>query len=143
MNLLTSFYFCIVTFSTVGFGDVTPKIWPSQLLVVILICVTLVVLPLQVSPRAQHRDIRRHSLKSDKGQEGSMVAVSTCWKAIPRRALRPEKVLPGLRRVIGSPWTLVNSEVVFRTRATMGTGFPFQRVLGTSDPFTYADRLWG
>ncbi|XP_038192406.1 potassium channel subfamily T member 1 isoform X3 [Arvicola amphibius] len=47
LNLLTSFYFCIVTFSTVGFGDVTPKIWPSQLLVVILICVTLVVLPLQ------------------------------------------------------------------------------------------------
>lgn len=56
LNLRTSFYFCIVTFSTVGFGDVTPKIWPSQLLVVILICVTLVVLPLQVSPHAQHGD---------------------------------------------------------------------------------------
>lgn len=70
MNLLTSFYFCIVTFSTVGFGDVTPKIWPSQLLVVILICVTLVVLPLQVRAHAQHRDIRRHCLGSDKGQEG-------------------------------------------------------------------------
>lgn len=84
MNLLTSFYFCIVTFSTVGFGDVTPKIWPSQLLVVILICVTLVVLPLQVSAHAQHRGIRRHSLGSDKGQEGSTRVVNTCWKAIPR-----------------------------------------------------------
>ena len=31
-----------------GYGDVTPKIWPSQLLVVIMICVALVVLPLQV-----------------------------------------------------------------------------------------------
>lgn len=31
-----------------GFGDVTPRIWPSQLLVVIMICVALVVLPLQV-----------------------------------------------------------------------------------------------
>lgn len=31
-----------------GYGDVTPQIWPSQLLVVILICVALVVLPLQV-----------------------------------------------------------------------------------------------
>lgn len=50
LDLLTSFYFCIVTFSTVGYGDVTPKIWPSQLLVVIMICVALVVLPLQVSP---------------------------------------------------------------------------------------------
>ncbi|XP_067598805.1 potassium channel subfamily T member 1 isoform X12 [Pseudorca crassidens] len=47
LSLLTSFYFCIVTFSTVGYGDVTPKIWPSQLLVAIMICVALVVLPLQ------------------------------------------------------------------------------------------------
>lgn len=49
LSLFKSFYFCIVTFSTVGYGDVTPKIWPSQLLVVIMICVALVVLPLQVS----------------------------------------------------------------------------------------------
>ncbi|KAJ0067970.1 hypothetical protein NL108_014239, partial [Boleophthalmus pectinirostris] len=47
LNLFDSFYFCIVTFSTVGYGDVTPQIWPSKLLVVILICVALVVLPLQ------------------------------------------------------------------------------------------------
>lgn len=50
LSLFKSFYFCIVTFSTVGYGDVTPKIWPSQLLVVIMICVALVVLPLQVRP---------------------------------------------------------------------------------------------
>ena len=48
LSLFNAFYFCIVTFSTVGFGDVTPRIWPSQLLVVIMICVALVVLPLQV-----------------------------------------------------------------------------------------------
>ncbi|XP_041956743.1 potassium channel subfamily T member 2 isoform X6 [Alosa sapidissima] len=47
LSLFDSVYFCIVTFSTVGFGDVTPRIWPSQLLVVIMICVALVVLPLQ------------------------------------------------------------------------------------------------
>ncbi|XP_029108892.1 potassium channel subfamily T member 1 isoform X5 [Scleropages formosus] len=47
LSLFNSLYFCIVTFSTVGFGDVTPQIWPSQLLVVIMICVALVVLPLQ------------------------------------------------------------------------------------------------
>lgn len=34
-----------------GYGDVTPKIWPSQLLVVVMICVALVVLPLQVRLR--------------------------------------------------------------------------------------------
>lgn len=53
LTLFDSLYFCIVTFSTVGYGDVTPKIWPSQLLVVIMICVALVVLPLQV-PRSAH-----------------------------------------------------------------------------------------
>ncbi|XP_034452179.1 potassium channel subfamily T member 1 isoform X7 [Hippoglossus hippoglossus] len=47
LSIFYALYFCIVTFSTVGYGDVTPKIWPSQLLVVILICVALVVLPLQ------------------------------------------------------------------------------------------------
>ncbi|XP_041049600.1 potassium channel subfamily T member 1 [Carcharodon carcharias] len=47
LTLFNSLYFCIVTFSTVGFGDVTPQIWPSQLLVVIMIFVALVVLPLQ------------------------------------------------------------------------------------------------
>ncbi|XP_035377501.1 potassium channel subfamily T member 1 isoform X3 [Electrophorus electricus] len=47
LSLFNSLYFCIVTFSTVGFGDVTPQIWPSQLLVVVMICVALVVLPLQ------------------------------------------------------------------------------------------------
>lgn len=54
MTLFDSLYFCIVTFSTVGFGDVTPKIWPSKLLVVIMICVALVVLPIQVKKKFSH-----------------------------------------------------------------------------------------
>ncbi|XP_053573873.1 potassium channel subfamily T member 2-like [Bombina bombina] len=52
LTLFESLYFCIVTFSTVGFGDVTPKIWPSQLLVVIMICVALIVLPIQLEQLA-------------------------------------------------------------------------------------------
>lgn len=48
LTLFDSLYFCVVTFSTVGFGDVTPQIWPSQLLVVIMIFVALIVLPIQV-----------------------------------------------------------------------------------------------
>ncbi|KAL6489755.1 hypothetical protein MHYP_G00001000 [Metynnis hypsauchen] len=47
LSLFDSVYFCIVTFSTVGYGDVYPKIWPSKLLVVIMISVALVVLPVQ------------------------------------------------------------------------------------------------
>uniref|UniRef100_W5K379 Potassium sodium-activated channel subfamily T member 2 n=1 Tax=Astyanax mexicanus TaxID=7994 RepID=W5K379_ASTMX len=47
LSLFDSVYFCIVTFSTVGYGDIYPIIWPSKLLVVIMICVVLLVLPIQ------------------------------------------------------------------------------------------------
>ncbi len=63
LTLFDALYFCIVTFSTVGYGDVTPRIWPSQLLVVIMICVALVVLPLQVI-RPQTAQSLAFSIKS-------------------------------------------------------------------------------
>ncbi|XP_019493695.1 PREDICTED: potassium channel subfamily T member 2 isoform X5 [Hipposideros armiger] len=52
LNLFDSLYFCIVTFSTVGFGDVTPETWSSKLFVVVMICVALVVLPIQFEQMA-------------------------------------------------------------------------------------------
>lgn len=48
LNLFQSTYFVVVTFSTVGYGDFVPDIWPSQLYMVIMICVALIVLPTQV-----------------------------------------------------------------------------------------------
>ena len=48
MNLFQSCYFVVVTFSTVGYGDYVPDIWPSQLYMVVMICVALIVLPTQV-----------------------------------------------------------------------------------------------
>lgn len=48
LNLFQSTYYVVVTFSTVGYGDFVPDIWPSQLYMVIMICVALVVLPTQV-----------------------------------------------------------------------------------------------
>lgn len=47
-NLFQSCYFVVVTFSTVGYGDYVPDIWPSQLYMVVMICVALIVLPTQV-----------------------------------------------------------------------------------------------
>lgn len=48
LNLFQSTYYVVVTFSTVGYGDFVPDIWPSQLYMVIMICVALIVLPTQV-----------------------------------------------------------------------------------------------
>ncbi|KAJ3663714.1 hypothetical protein Zmor_007941 [Zophobas morio] len=47
LNLFQATYYVVVTFSTVGYGDFVPDIWPSQLYMVIMICVALIVLPTQ------------------------------------------------------------------------------------------------
>lgn len=53
LNLFQATYYVVVTFSTVGYGDFVPDIWPSQLYMVIMICVALIVLPTQVRPEGQ------------------------------------------------------------------------------------------
>ncbi|VDN58405.1 unnamed protein product [Dracunculus medinensis] len=52
-DLFTSFYFVIVTFSTVGYGDWYPDTWMSRLYVIILICVAFAVLPSQIESLGQ------------------------------------------------------------------------------------------
>lgn len=66
-DLFTSFYFVIVTFSTVGkvftqkfticnilgYGDWYPDTWLSQLFVVVLICVAFIVLPSKIENLGQ------------------------------------------------------------------------------------------
>ena len=47
VDLFESLYFVVVTFATVGYGDYKPDRWPSQLFMVIMICVALIVLPTQ------------------------------------------------------------------------------------------------
>ncbi|XP_075735912.1 slowpoke 2 isoform X3 [Rhipicephalus microplus] len=47
VDLFESFYFVVVTLSTVGYGDFKPDVWPSQLFMVAMICAALIVLPTQ------------------------------------------------------------------------------------------------
>ncbi|BFZ20395.1 hypothetical protein BsWGS_23433 [Bradybaena similaris] len=51
-GMFQSLWFVVVTLATVGFGDVCPDIWPSQLFIMIMICFALVILPTQVEQLA-------------------------------------------------------------------------------------------
>ena len=43
-----SLYFTVVTLSTVGFGDLYPDIYISQIFILFMICAALIILPTQV-----------------------------------------------------------------------------------------------
>ncbi|KAL4216992.1 potassium channel [Mactra antiquata] len=48
LNLFESIYFVIVTFSTVGYGDISPDIWPSRVFMLLMICIAFACIPLQI-----------------------------------------------------------------------------------------------
>nr|AEP32441.1 slack isoform 2 [Aplysia californica] len=48
LSMFQAFYFVIVTFSTVGYGDISPDIWLSRLFMVLMICVAFASIPRQI-----------------------------------------------------------------------------------------------
>ncbi|XP_041360806.1 potassium channel subfamily T member 2-like isoform X2 [Gigantopelta aegis] len=48
LSLFESVYFVIVTFSTVGYGDISPDIWLGQLFMFVMICVAFAFIPRQL-----------------------------------------------------------------------------------------------
>ncbi|CAI5456131.1 unnamed protein product [Caenorhabditis angaria] len=70
IDLFKSFYFVMVTFSTVGYGDWYPDYWMSQLCVVILICVALGLIPKQLEELGQTWSERQKSGTDFSGWNG-------------------------------------------------------------------------
>ncbi|CAG5121403.1 unnamed protein product, partial [Candidula unifasciata] len=48
LSMFEAMYFVIVTFSTVGYGDISPDLWISQLFMILMICVAFASIPRQI-----------------------------------------------------------------------------------------------
>ncbi|KAL3891867.1 hypothetical protein ACJMK2_004111 [Sinanodonta woodiana] len=48
LSMFDAFYYVIVTFTTVGYGDIAPDIWISRLFMILMICVAFAFIPFQI-----------------------------------------------------------------------------------------------
>ncbi|XP_052789298.1 potassium channel subfamily T member 2-like isoform X2 [Mya arenaria] len=80
LGLFESVYFTVVTLSTVGFGDIHPDIWPSQLFMLCMITAALLVLPTQLEQLAytwMERQKQGGAYSSHRAQTEKHVVVCT------------------------------------------------------------------
>ncbi|CAB1317829.1 unnamed protein product [Coregonus sp. 'balchen'] len=102
LTVFDSWYFCVVTFSTVGYGDVTPNVWPSKLLVIIMISVALGVLPIQFEQLAylwMERQKSGGNYSRHRAQTEKHVVLCDYYVII----LCPTEMDPQVRRVLQIP----------------------------------------
>ncbi|KAL3891869.1 hypothetical protein ACJMK2_004113 [Sinanodonta woodiana] len=48
LSMFDAFYFVVVTFTTVGYGDIAPDLWLSRLFMILMICVAFAFIPFQL-----------------------------------------------------------------------------------------------
>ena len=64
MDLFNSYWFTVVTFSTVGYGDITPGHWTGKLFLTIFIIIALVYLPSKVCVYEIEVELKLSSLET-------------------------------------------------------------------------------
>ena len=87
-NLFQSFYFVMVTLSTVGYGDYVPDFWPSQLYAVIMLGIVLFYLPTEVrcppvSCSLQHQWLPFHSFSLGTATVIRLAGVEKAGRDVP------------------------------------------------------------
>jgi hypothetical protein len=79
-NIFDTYWFTIVTFSTVGYGDISPKHWTGKLIITLFIIAALLYLPVQVDKLwrafSLHRKHYKRYTKTPNAKHIVLVAVN-------------------------------------------------------------------
>ena len=84
LSILQTFYFVVITISTVGYGDITPTTIVSQLLVVCMILVSLVLIPGLVSDVQENFKLQQQGAGTYVRGRNAFVIVCGNFKTITR-----------------------------------------------------------
>ncbi|CAG7820836.1 unnamed protein product, partial [Allacma fusca] len=136
LNLFQSTYFVVVTFSTVGYGDFVPDIWPAQLFMVAMIGIALIVLPTQFEQLAftwMERQKLGGSYSSHRAQNEKHVVVCST-------TLHADTIMDFLNEFYAHPLLQVSfpifpdflPNVVLLLKSQNGVRFPIEKILPSS-----------
>ncbi|XP_067666060.1 potassium channel subfamily T member 2-like isoform X2 [Haliotis asinina] len=99
LNMFESVYFVIVTFSTVGYGDISPDIWVGRLFMLFMICVAFAFIPRQLEEIASTYVQRKRS----GGEYGRRKAARNKHVVVCSTSLTTETVMNFLNEFYAHP----------------------------------------
>ena len=126
LNLFQATYFVVVTFSTVGYGDFVPDIWPSQFFMVAMIGSALVVLPTQFEQLA-FTWMERQKLG---GNYSSHRAHNEHHVVVCSTTLHADTIMDFLNEFYAHPMLQVRKQQQFQTRTHVHSQVPNNLVAG-------------